>query len=80
MGFVLRGRIMPRTSRCPARRSIRPRSGTPTGRNWAEVDRLLNDDVVRGPMRLAGTPAQVRARLEEYRAIGLDEIDYLWRA
>jgi 5,10-methylenetetrahydromethanopterin reductase len=41
--------------------------------NWAEVDRLVSDDVVRRHAA-CGTPAQVRARLEEYRAIGLDEV------
>ena len=41
--------------------------------NWAEVDRLVSDDVVRRHAA-CGTSAQVRARLEEYRAIGLDEV------
>jgi 5,10-methylenetetrahydromethanopterin reductase len=41
--------------------------------DWAEVDRLLSDDVVRRHAA-CGTPAQVCAKLEEYRAIGLDEI------
>ena len=41
--------------------------------NWAEVDRLVSDDVVRRHAA-CGTPAQVRARLAEYRAIGLDEV------
>ncbi len=41
--------------------------------DWAEVDRLMSDDVVRRHAA-CGTPAQVRAKLEEYRAIGLDEI------
>ena len=41
--------------------------------DWVNVDRLLNDDVVRRHAA-CGTPAQVRAKLEEYRAIGLDEI------
>ncbi|SJZ85132.1 5,10-methylenetetrahydromethanopterin reductase [Enhydrobacter aerosaccus] len=41
--------------------------------NWAEVDRLVSDDVVRRHAA-CGTPAQVKARLEEYRAIGLDEV------
>ncbi|MGD9881400.1 LLM class flavin-dependent oxidoreductase [Reyranella sp.] len=41
--------------------------------NWAEVDRLVSDDVVRRHAA-CGTPAQVRARLDEYRAIGLDEV------
>jgi len=41
--------------------------------NWHEVDRLVSDDVVRRHAA-CGTPAQVRAKLEEYRAIGLDEV------
>ena len=41
--------------------------------DWAEVDRLVSDDVVRRHAA-CGTPAQVKAKLEEYRAIGLDEV------
>ena len=41
--------------------------------NWSEVDRLVNDDVVRRHAA-SGTPAEVRAKLEEYRAFGLDEV------
>ena len=41
--------------------------------DWAEVDRLVSDDVVRRHAA-CGTPEQVRARLEDYRAIGLDEV------
>jgi len=41
--------------------------------NWSEVDRLVSDDVVRRHAA-CGTPQEVRARLEEYRAIGLDEV------
>ena len=41
--------------------------------NWSEVDRLVSDDVVRRHAA-CGTPAQVRSKLEEYRAIGLDEV------
>ena len=41
--------------------------------NWAEVDRLVNDDVVRRHTA-CGTPTQVRDKLGEYRAIGLDEL------
>jgi 5,10-methylenetetrahydromethanopterin reductase len=43
------------------------------GEDWAEVDRLVSDDVVR-LHAACGTAAQVRARLDEYRAIGLDEV------
>ena len=41
--------------------------------NWAEVDRLVSDDVVRRHTA-CGTPQQVRDKLAEYRAIGLDEV------
>jgi 5,10-methylenetetrahydromethanopterin reductase len=41
--------------------------------NWGEVDRLVSDDVVRRHAA-CGTAAEVRARLDEYRAIGLDEV------
>jgi len=41
--------------------------------NWREVDRLVNDDVVRRHTA-CGTPGEVRDKLDEYRAIGLDEI------
>jgi 5,10-methylenetetrahydromethanopterin reductase len=41
--------------------------------DWAEVDRLVSDDVVRRHAA-CGTPAQVKERLAQYRAIGLDEV------
>jgi 5,10-methylenetetrahydromethanopterin reductase len=41
--------------------------------NWAEVDRLVSDDVVRRHAA-CGTADQVRDKLEEYRTIGLDEV------
>jgi 5,10-methylenetetrahydromethanopterin reductase len=41
--------------------------------NWSEVDRLVSDDVVRRHAA-CGTPAEVKAKLDEYRAIGLDEV------
>jgi len=40
---------------------------------WSEVDRLVSDDVVRRHTA-CGTPQQVRDKLDEYRAIGLDEV------
>ncbi len=41
--------------------------------DFAEVERLVGDEVVRRHAA-CGTPADVRARLDQYRAIGLDEI------
>jgi 5,10-methylenetetrahydromethanopterin reductase len=41
--------------------------------NWSEVERLVSNDLVRRHAA-CGTPAQVRARLAEYRAFGLDEV------
>jgi len=41
--------------------------------NWAEVERLVSDDVVRRHAA-CGTPHHVKARLEDYRAVGLDEM------
>jgi 5,10-methylenetetrahydromethanopterin reductase len=41
--------------------------------NWSEVDRLVSDDVVRRHAA-CGTPDEVKAKLEEYRAFGLDEV------
>jgi 5,10-methylenetetrahydromethanopterin reductase len=41
--------------------------------NWSEVDKLVSDDVVRRHTA-CGTPRQVRDKLDEYRAIGVDEI------
>ena len=41
--------------------------------NWGEVDRRVSDDVVRRHAA-CGTAAEVRAKRDEYRAIGLDEV------
>jgi 5,10-methylenetetrahydromethanopterin reductase len=41
--------------------------------NWSEVDRLVSDDVVRRHAA-CGTPQEIRAKLDEYRAFGLDEV------
>jgi 5,10-methylenetetrahydromethanopterin reductase len=41
--------------------------------NWGEVDRLVSDDVVRRHAA-CGTPQEIRAKLDEYRAFGLDEV------
>lgn len=41
--------------------------------NWPEVERLVSDAVLRSHAA-AGTPAQVRERYGDYRALGLDEV------
>ena len=41
--------------------------------NWDEVDRLVSNDVVRRHAA-CGSAEEVRAKLDEYRAIGLDEV------
>jgi 5,10-methylenetetrahydromethanopterin reductase len=41
--------------------------------DWREVERLVSDEVVRRHAA-CGTPADVKARLNDYRAIGLDQI------
>ena len=41
--------------------------------NWAEVDRLVSDEVLRAHAA-CGTPQEVKAKLAEYRAYGLDEV------
>jgi len=40
---------------------------------WALVDRLVDDQVMRRHAA-SGTPEQVRAAFQRYRAVGLDEI------
>jgi 5,10-methylenetetrahydromethanopterin reductase len=41
--------------------------------NWTVVEALVTDAVIR-THAAAGTPAQVRARYDEYRGIGLDDL------
>jgi 5,10-methylenetetrahydromethanopterin reductase len=43
------------------------------GEDWAAAEALVGDEVVRRHTA-SGTPAQVRARLDAYRAAGLDEL------
>jgi 5,10-methylenetetrahydromethanopterin reductase len=74
IGFVLRGAHHAENIRL----SSAPLDQTALWRayaseDWAGVDRLVSDDVVRRHAA-CGTPAQVRDRLDEYRAIGLDEV------
>jgi len=74
IGFVLRGAHHAENIR---------RSGAPldqialaaayAAEDWAAVERLVSDEVVRRHAA-CGTPDQVRAKLKEYGAIGLDEV------
>ena len=74
IGFVLRGAHHAENIRLGGATLDQAALGAAyAAENWSEVDRLVNDDVVRRHTA-CGTPAEVKARLEDYRAIGLDEI------
>jgi 5,10-methylenetetrahydromethanopterin reductase len=74
IGFVLRGAHHAENIRLSGAKLDQAALATAyAAENWTEVDRLVSDDVVRRHAA-CGTPDQVRAKLEEYRAIGLDEV------
>lgn len=74
IGFVLRGAHHAENIRLSgARLDQAALAAAYAGERWEEVDRLVSDEVVR-LHAACGTPAQVKARLEEYRSFGLDEI------
>ena len=74
IGFVLRGAHHAENIRLSgARLDQAALAAAYAAENWSEVDRLVSDDVVRRHAA-CGTPDQVRAKLEDYRAIGLDEV------
>ncbi len=74
IGFVLRGAHHAENIRLSgAQLDQAALAAAYASENWSEVDRLVGDDVVRRHAA-CGTPEQVRAKLEEYRAIGLDEV------
>jgi 5,10-methylenetetrahydromethanopterin reductase len=74
IGFVLRGAHHAENIRLGgARLDQQALAAAYAAENWSEVDRLVSDDVVRRHTA-SGTPQQVRAKIEEYRAIGLDEV------
>jgi 5,10-methylenetetrahydromethanopterin reductase len=74
IGFVLRGAHHAENIRVSgAKLDQAALAAAYAAENWSEVDRLVSDDVVRRHAA-CGTPAQVRAKLEEYRAFGLDEV------
>jgi len=74
IGFVLRGAHHAENIRLGgARLDQQALAAAYAAENWSEVDRLVDDDVVRRHTA-CGTPQQVRDKLDEYRAIGLDEV------
>jgi 5,10-methylenetetrahydromethanopterin reductase len=74
IGFVLRGAHHAENIRLSgARLDQAALAAAYAAEDWSEVDRLVSDDVVRRHAA-CGTPAQVKAKLEEYRAFGLDEV------
>jgi 5,10-methylenetetrahydromethanopterin reductase len=74
VGFVLRGAHHAENIRLGgAQLDQQALAAAYAAENWREVDRLVSDDVVRRHTA-SGTPQQVRAKIEEYRAIGLDEV------
>ena len=74
LGFVLRGAHHAENIRLGGASLDQQALATAyAAENWSEVDRLVSDDVVRRHAA-CGSPAEVRAKLDEYRAIGLDEV------
>ena len=74
LGFVLRGAHHAENIRLGGASLDQQALATAyAAENWGEVDRLVTDDVVRRHAA-CGTPAEVKARLDDYRAIGLDEV------
>jgi 5,10-methylenetetrahydromethanopterin reductase len=74
IGFVLRGAHHAENIRLGgARLDQAALAAAYAAENWSDVDRLVSDDVIRRHAA-CGTPVEVKAKLEEYRAIGLDEV------
>jgi 5,10-methylenetetrahydromethanopterin reductase len=74
IGFVLRGAHHAENIRLGGAQLDQAALATAyAAENWSEVDHLVSDDVVRRHAA-CGTPQEVRAKVDEYRAIGLDEV------
>lgn len=74
IGFVLRGAHHAENIRLGgAKLDQAALAAAYASENWSEVDRLVSDDVVRRHAA-CGTAAEVKAKLEEYRTFGLDEV------
>jgi len=75
IGFVLRGAHHAENIRLGgARLDQQALAAAYAAENWSEVDRLVDDDVVRRHTA-CGTPQQVRDKLDEYRAIAIPVMD-----
>jgi 5,10-methylenetetrahydromethanopterin reductase len=74
IGFVLRGAHHAENVRLSGAPLDQAALGASyAAENWPEVDRIVSDDVVR-LHAACGTAAQIEARLDAYRAAGLDEV------
>jgi 5,10-methylenetetrahydromethanopterin reductase len=74
IGFVLRGAHHAENIRLGgAKLDQAALAAAYAAESWSEVERLVSDDVVRRHAA-CGTSVQVKARLDEYRAFGLDEV------
>jgi 5,10-methylenetetrahydromethanopterin reductase len=74
IGFVLRGAHHAENIRMGGARLDQAALGAAyAAENWQEVDRLVSDEVLR-VHAACGTAEQVKAKLAEYRAFGLDQV------
>ncbi len=74
LGFVLRGAHHARNLDAAGTAIDQAALGAAyKAEDWATVDRLVDDTVVRNHAA-SGTPAEVRAAFAAYHAIGLDEV------
>jgi 5,10-methylenetetrahydromethanopterin reductase len=74
LGFILRGPHHARNLELAGTVLDQAALATAFAReDWAVVDRLVGDEVMRRHAA-SGTPEQVRAAFQRYRAVGLDEI------
>ncbi len=74
LGFILRGEHHARNLALAGSRLDQAALTAAFAReDWGEVERLVDDEVV-GNHTASGTPAELRAAWQAYRAVGLDEV------
>ena len=74
LGFILRGAHHTENIRLSGASLDQPAlAAAYAAESWEEVDRLVTDDVIRRHAA-CGTPAQIKAKLEDYSSTGLDEV------